>query len=462
MSVEISNQLSAIPGDVAGIQAVATRFTQTAKAIEDSVADLKTMIKNARTSESKAVTALAGVSEDVTGRLESLKTRYETAGTQLTEFATHLQTAKNSADRLVEQQTQQQTTIASWGQRLEQHSADAPRLGSPSYLAATQDHLQEQWRLRQAQNEARGALQDLQRQYEQVVRDLKDRGSTAARALNGAIKSDGLNDSVWDKVKNWVNEHAEFLKVIHKILQVVTAVLAVASFFFPVLAPFALAAAGLTAGLSWLLAASGEISWVDFGLDVLALATFGVGAIASSLVRGATQALRLTRVGTIASRGHSIAESSRRVSLSFKGVLNQTTRPGTKIPTFNWNKSILPSGWKGWGAEIFQSKGLDNANFLRLVQGAKAGASSADSLAILTGQVSIEMAKGAGTVNLIAHQVDSAFESYLPKVDAAFEGFDGLTNDFFGGDIGAGEWLDSSYDWYQDFKQEHATWKVGG
>ncbi len=215
MSVEISNQLSAIPGDVAGIQAVATRFTQTAKAIEDSVADLKAMIKNSRTSESKAVTALAGVSEDVTGRLESLKTRYAAAGTQLSEFATHLQTAKSSADRLVEQQTQQQATVASWGRRLEQHTADAPRLGSPSYITATQDHMQEQWRLRQAQTEARGALQDLQRQYEQVVRDLKDRGSTAARALNGAIKADGLNDSVWDKVKNWVNEHAEFLKVIH-------------------------------------------------------------------------------------------------------------------------------------------------------------------------------------------------------------------------------------------------------
>ncbi len=238
--------------------------------------------------------------------------------------------------------------------------------------------------------------------------------------------------------------------------------LAVASFFFPVLAPFALAAAGLTAGLSWLLAASGEISWVDFGLDVLALATFGVGAIAGSLVRSATQALRMTRIGTLASRGHSIAESSRRVSLSFKGVLNQTTRPGTMIPKVTWNGSFSRPKISGWGVEVLKSKGVDNAQFLRLIAGSKAGASSADNLASLTGQVSIEVAKISGTVNTVGHQLNNAFESYLPKVDAALEALDSGVNGLFGTEFSTGDWLDSSYDWYQDFKHEHATWKVGG
>lgn len=441
---------------------MAARLTQTAVAIEESVADLKLLIQNARTSESDAVVALAENSEGVTTRLETLKGRYATAGEQLEGFATHMQTAKDAADRLVEQRTQQEAAIAGWERRLEQHGFDAPRVGSATYLADVQDHRQEQWRLQQAQNEARNALNDLQRQYERVANELRERGSAAARSLKGAIKADGLNDSTWDKVKNWVNEHAEFLTVVHKILQVVTAVLAVASFFFPVLAPFALIAAGLTAGLSGLLAASGEISWVEFGLDLLAMATFGVGAVASSVVRGATQALRATRVTTLTSRGNSIPESIRRINLSFKGVLNQTTKPGTKIPTFDWNKSILPSGWKGWGAEIFQSKGVDNATFLRLVQGAKAGASSADDLAILTGEVAVTMAKGSATVNMVGQQLNSTFDTYLPAVDGIFERVDDGIHTYFGIDSGAGEWLDWSHEWYQDVSEERLTWAVGG
>ncbi|MGL1442088.1 hypothetical protein ACSTJB_23505, partial [Vibrio parahaemolyticus] len=66
--------------------------------------------------------------------------------------------------------------------------------------------------------------------------------------------------------------------------------------------PVALGLAVLTAGLSFLLASSGDGSWLDFALDVIGVLTFGVGSAALAGVKLGGIALRGARSVTLAVR----------------------------------------------------------------------------------------------------------------------------------------------------------------
>lgn len=116
---------------------------------------------------------------------------------------------------------------------------------------------------------------------------------------------------------------------------------------------------------------------------------------------------------------------------------------------------MFPTLKRAW--QINSNKGIDNANFLRLVAGAKSGASAADGLALLTGQAAIIAAKGAGMASLVPHQANNLVESYMPMADD-------ILGKLFGEDSWMGELMDFAPELnenYQDFKQEHATWQVG-
>jgi hypothetical protein len=100
------------------------------------------------------------------------------------------------------------------------------------------------------------------------------------------VSSDSLNDSWWDNVLDWVNQNAEWLKVVkdihgrHRHRRRAVDLL-------PVLAPIALGLAVLSMGLSFLLASSGDGSWFDFALDAIGVLTFGVGSAALAGINSA-------------------------------------------------------------------------------------------------------------------------------------------------------------------------------
>jgi hypothetical protein len=145
-------------------------------------------------------------------------------------------------------------------------------------------------------------LTNAQASYDAAVAAVAEAGDTAAAAISHAASSDGLNDSWWDNVLDWVNENAEWIKAVKDVLTLVTVIVGALSIFFPVLAPIALGLAILSAGLSFLLASSGDGSWLDFALDVVGVLSFGLGGAALGGIKLGTSALRGGRAATLAVR----------------------------------------------------------------------------------------------------------------------------------------------------------------
>src|SRR5690625_3977417 len=90
-----------IPGDVSGIRYRANKFTRMAEAIQEARSMMSAVIRDAKEHDSDAVDALADAVGNSRERLADLKSRYETAGSQLTTFASVLETQQQAASEAV-------------------------------------------------------------------------------------------------------------------------------------------------------------------------------------------------------------------------------------------------------------------------------------------------------------------------------------------------------------------------
>lgn len=137
-----------------------------------------------------------------------------------------------------------------------------------------------------AMNNAEQKLQAAQNLLQQAT-NLRDTEASHYAGLINSASNDSLTDSWWDKFSNWVSEHADILKEIAKVLQAIVAVLAVICLLIPGVDLLIIAALAVTALLllvHTMLAATGNGSWVDVGLDILGLLTLGMGLGAASEV----------------------------------------------------------------------------------------------------------------------------------------------------------------------------------
>lgn len=439
MSLELPHDIAPIPGDAAGIRGRASRFTRTADAILDAVEALRTSIAQTRDHSSEALDVLAENAASVSEQLSSLESRYRVAGTALTGFGDALETAQADARSLVDQSGQLAPNLTYYDRQIAIYTDQRTTTTDPTELAEVTRHLTG---LHARRNATEGDLSDLQARFDRVVQGVRDAGTHAAGQLQDAIGADGLNDSLWDNFAGWVHENAEILKAIHQVMQWVTTGLAILSLFIPVLAPFALAAAILTAGLSLVLAATGEISWVDFALDLLAVATLGVAAVASRTISGVMTALKGTRVARLTAQG--AASPLRSVTGSFNGVLRGSKGArvgGMQLPSFTWAR------------EIFSAKGITNAHFLRVAESAKAGAGGPlDDILLAIGRQEMMKITIANGVRTGATQIDATLNERIPQL------LD-LAPDVLA-DSPVGEVLSNVSEGYQDIR-ESATWRVG-
>ena len=453
MSLTIPSHLSLIPGDPAGIQHTADRFAATAKAINEAISELKGAILEAKCGDAESIDAVAEVAEESSARLLKLEDRYDNASTHLATFSIDLQSAQDQAASLVTQRDQWTEYLSGLQNRQNAHADAAPQIGSEGYIERLIEHRRESAGYRTSINSANEQLRQLQLQYSRVVTELNQAATRTSRAFSDALKSDGLNDSGWDRFTNWVSEHAEVIAKIHEIMGYIAAGLAVLSFIFPVLAPFAAIAAGVTALLSMTLALAGEKSWVEFGLDLLAVATLGVGALLGATMKGVMGALKGMRIARVAAAGGS-KSPTRVVNGSFNGALQSTK--GAKVAGVQ-----LPT--PGWACELVLAGGRENAHFLRIANNANAAGASGplDALLINMGQQTVrqsQIATALGNLSLL----DSTAGSLVPALREA-------SGNFFEADISRGDvcekdstfFLFDLWDGYQEVK-ELSTWKVGG
>jgi hypothetical protein len=148
--------------------------------------------------------------------------------------------------------------------------------------AAQQQYAADQQQYQQAQSSAQAAMTDAQRLLGQATGNRDTAGATAARKISDA-SHDSLADSWWDQFKQVISHIADNLKTIATVIGYIATACAVLAVILtgPLALVFLLIAGGLLLtelGIHTVLAATGNGSWGDVGLDIFALATLGYGS----------------------------------------------------------------------------------------------------------------------------------------------------------------------------------------
>lgn len=432
MALPTPDQIAPLPGSATIVKTYADKYTATAQAIEEAAAEIRRLVSNTATGDSQAVDALVEVSTDVAERLEKLHSRYSTAGSALSTYSGSLSAAKGLATTAVSTRDSAlgEISVASYWAR---HYEDEMNAATDEAEKAEHQRHFNSWN--RALEDAYDSLLLAQQTYQQAIAD-RDSAATLAKGLiDDAVESDGINDSAWDNFSGWVAANAEWIKILKDVLSILSTILGVLSLFFPILAPFALILAGAAALLSLLLAMTGQISWIEFGLDFLAFATLGVGAIFSAALKGTMATLKTTRIVTVASQAGS-KNPLRVINGSFAGVLPSRT-------------TLL--GKLSWLWEIRSAGGVQNAVAMRILQNAKAGNGGAFDAALVTlGQMQIGVQQGANLINGLLHGANMGLEN----TDLI-----GQVSDLVFPDQ-VGDFVDGIGDWYEGVN-DSATWRVG-
>ncbi|AEG45551.1 hypothetical protein [Isoptericola variabilis] len=372
-----SYEMEPLDGDPAGIRRHANRYTRVAEKVAQAVADLRSTIADAESHESDAMDELARQADDVIPKLSKIQNRYEVAGSELATFADVLEQAQATVDASLR-------TRESLAADLARYDAQITEAQSSLAWAPTEEIEQRRDELVRLENTAAPmaqSLADARTAYDGALEDVRTAGDKAEDAINEAVDADGLTDSRWDRFKSWVTENVGWIKVLKDALSIIATVLGVLSIFFPVLLPFAVAFAAATLLLSTTLAATGNGSWLDVGLDTVALLTLGVGAAIGSGVKLAQGALRVTRSARLAWAGASrpgvFGSLLRPVRAGLRygddavrvaDDLAQAMPTGVRLlgrPTYG----SLDDAWR-----VFRGGGVDGAVFRSIAENATLGA----------------------------------------------------------------------------------------
>ncbi|MER5468951.1 hypothetical protein ABZX90_07560 [Streptomyces sp. NPDC002935] len=260
-----------VPGDVHDLKSLALRFAATAKTISDTAAALR-RVGDQKSWDSKAGREFAEKAGDTAKTVSRAHGRYEEAGAALKEYYTDLETIQKEADGLLGQAETQAADLASAKSRAGNPPKDTDKDGQDKLDKKATD-------LQDGLDGLRGKLATLKSRH-------KGAGDTAAKRIHDVAEGDGLNDS-------WLDDLRDSLTLISKIAGAVAAVCGVVSLlvgWIPiigqaiagVLGTIALVMTALSLICHVLLLINGDGSWQDVALDVLGLATFGIGRVFSA------------------------------------------------------------------------------------------------------------------------------------------------------------------------------------
>lgn len=279
-----------VPGDVHEMKALASRFAATAKTIKDT-ADALRRVGNEESWDSKAGREFADKARETAKTVSKAHDRYEVAGSALKEYYTKLDTIQDEADRLLEQ------AEAKAGELVKAKSrADNPPKGTDD---GGQEKLDKNVSaLQEGLDGLRGKLSALKERHNKA-------GNNAAKSIHDITESDGLNDG-------WLDDLRDSLEFISGIAGKIAAVCGVVSLlvgWIPiigqaiagVLGTVALVMTAVSLICHTLLLINGDGSWKDVAMDVLGLATFGIGRVFSAGAKLAATAGR-SKVWTAATQ----------------------------------------------------------------------------------------------------------------------------------------------------------------
>jgi hypothetical protein len=269
-----------VPGDPGRIGQEAAHLAAVAKEISGQVAALHQMAAGGADGALKGQYAdtIHSSAGDLADQLDKVVGRYQKVSSALNGWLPDLEQAQSMSlaaltDAEGPYKKLNQTVVLPGGSNL----TAAQKQSVQTYQNA----------MKQAQGELDAAKALLGRAT--TLRD--NSASYHAGMINRAI-DDGVKDSWWDQFKEWVDHYAWLIRDICTVLEIAATVLAVLALIFTgvgwiILLGIALTAVALV-GRS-MLAAAGDGSWFDVGLDAVALVTFGLGEVGTKMLGTLTE-----------------------------------------------------------------------------------------------------------------------------------------------------------------------------
>ena len=282
-----------VPGDPTRISQEASHLASVAKEISDQVSRLQTMAEGGTDGALKGQYAdkIHSSSKDLADTLDKVVGRYQKVAAALNNWIPDLEQAQKMSL-----------------QALSDAEGPAKKLNAtvalPSGNNLTAQQKQDVTNYHTAMKQAQGAL-DAAKQLLGKATSLRDNSASHYASVIHSACDDSMKDSWWDSFKEWVSQYAGIIKDICQVLEVIATVLAIVALFIPgldIVAALLWIGFGLTALAlvgRVMLAATGNGSWLDVGLDAFAMLTFGAGKLASGGLKAAaegTEALGKTSV----------------------------------------------------------------------------------------------------------------------------------------------------------------------
>ncbi|MEU7488142.1 putative T7SS-secreted protein [Streptomyces sp. NPDC042319] len=282
-----------IPGDPEEVARLGKHLRRTADQIKRQAEEIKALA-DVDSWKGKAADKYRDQAGDTSEKLRKAFTRYDAAakamGTTVredvhSEYASELYRAQKLAGKALRAAKDADDEVRSRRVAIDKQPKDTPK-DDPTLKSLT-------GKQEAAEADLEHAKKDLQH-----AKDVRDNAAkAAAEAIRHAIDNDGLKDGGWDKFKDWVGDNADVLEKVADIAGWVATACGVAAMlvgWIPIIGQALAAALGTIAvaativGLAChlVLAIAGEGGWFDVALDVVGLATFGIGRAAIAGVKG--------------------------------------------------------------------------------------------------------------------------------------------------------------------------------
>ncbi len=276
-----------LPGDPYDVTVEARHYNDTAEAIKEQVARLRNIEQGSNELVGKYAPELAKGAGELADDLDKATGRFDTVAAQLKRWSPVLDDGRAQTKTYLDQAVAQQSAI----------NASQPPSSpvDPKDAAATTA----EDKRKTAHGDATSALSGIVNRFNSYLDGVHRTADDVAHQINDAA-DDKLKNHRFDGFRQWVHEHAEMLKFIADVLTFIATIVIVAVLLLSNPAGWlVLVAMSLTLGAMLIhttLAAQGDGSWVDVGLDAFALLTMGGGAMAGALAKGARSA-RLAMAG---------------------------------------------------------------------------------------------------------------------------------------------------------------------
>ena len=291
-----------VPGDPAAVSQEAAHLASVAKTISDQITALRKIGDGGTDEVLKGHYAdkIRSSANDLAGQLGKIVGRYQKASSALTDYVPDLEHAQSMSLTALDEAAGPAAQLSSLG------SQQVP--SGPGLTAAQQQQVTDH---KNAVTKAQGALGDAKTLLGQAT-SLRDHSATSCASKIHSAADDSMKDhwSLWGAIKSWVHDHAAFFKTLCTILEVIGTALAVVAFilaqFVPgldvlvdVLVGVAFGTTLVAAGGRLLLAATGNGSWWDFGVDAVACLTFGAGRLLGTGLKAISEGGEATAKGFI-------------------------------------------------------------------------------------------------------------------------------------------------------------------